>query len=112
MTNDADAREAVRQFMRTRDLVEARWCALAHVLIKKDPKEYEKLFEAAEKFIPFVTKLLAVGNDLHRQVYASLDDPNADWPKALLAWLNQKGPIILTKDQIAQSLQLWADEPQ
>ena len=112
MATDAESRDAVRQFMKSRDLLDARWAALAYVLVKRDPKEYEKLLEAAEKAIPFVTKLLEVGDDLHKQVYIALDDPNADWPKALLAWLNLKGPIVLTRDQASQALQIWADEPQ
>ena len=112
MINDAEAREAVRRFMQSRDLSEARWCALAHVLAKKDAKGYEKLWEASERFIPFVTRLMDVANDLEKQVYVALDDPNADWPKALLAYHNQKGPIVLNEDQIRQSLQIWADEPQ
>ena len=75
MVSDAEARKAVRQFMKSRDLQEARLYALVHVLVRKDRNEYEKLLEASERFIPFVTRLLEVGNDLQKQVYAGSTTP-------------------------------------
>ena len=99
MVNDTEARDAVRQLMKRFDLINLQHLGLACVLAKRDVNEYARLLEAAEKAMPMVMQVASVGDDLHGQVYAALDDPNADWCKAVLSMLNQ-GPIILTREKI------------
>lgn len=113
MVEDAEARKAVRQLMEQLDSIDAQYASLAYVLVRRDPNEYTQLLEAAEKATPKVTQILAVSDDLHRQVYEALDESNADWCKVVLCWLNRQGPIILTRDQGDQIMRLmqW-NEPQ
>jgi hypothetical protein len=70
MVGDAEARDAVRQIVKRLELIAAQGGALAYVLAKRDPQEYARLLEA-------------------------LDDPRADWSKAVMAMLN-RGGIELT----------------
>lgn len=94
MVGDTEAREAVRQLLRRFELIAAQGLAMAYVLAEKDKKEYARLLEAAETIMPTVIQPI-IDSDLQRgQVYAALDDPKADWCKAVHAMLNQ-GPIIL-----------------
>jgi hypothetical protein len=91
----------------------AQYFGMAYILAKRDADEYARLLEAAEKAIPVVIQIEAVTDDLRGKVYAALDDPNGDWCKAVLSWLNHKGPIILTRNQGEQILRhLQHDEPQ
>jgi len=50
------------------------------------------LLDAAEGVIRAVIQPGAEADVLHSQVYAALDNPNADWCQAVLSMLNQ-GPI-------------------
>ena len=50
--------------------------------------------EAADKAITAVIQPLADADVERVQVYTALDDPNADWCKAVLSMLNQ-GPTML-----------------
>jgi hypothetical protein len=99
MVDDTEARNVVRQLMQRFDSMDARHASFAHVVAEKDPQEYARLLETAEKVISRVTQALAIADDVHRQALAALDDPNADWCNAVLSWLNQKGPITLTREQ-------------
>jgi hypothetical protein len=94
MVSDTQARETVRQLMKRFELVAAQGLGMAHVLAEKDPDEYARLLKAAETAIPRVIQPLIDADLQRRQVYAALDDPTADWSKAVLSMLNQ-GPIIL-----------------
>jgi hypothetical protein len=96
MVSDTEAREAVRQLMKRFEFIAAQGLGMAYVLTGKDPNEYALLLEAAETAIPTVIQPLIDGDSQRGQVYAALDDPNADWPKAVLSMLNQ-GPITLSK---------------
>jgi hypothetical protein len=96
--------------MRRFDSMDARYASFLHVVAKKDPEEYTRLLDTSERIIPKVTKVLAIGNTLHRQVYESLNDPNADWCKAMLSWLTREGPIILTREQIFESMRLMESD--
>ncbi len=112
MPSDSEVRDVVRQLMRRFDSMDARYASFLHVVAKKDPEEYTRLLDTSERITPKVTKVLAVGDILHRRVYESLDEPNADWCKAVLSWLNQKGPIILTREQGFERMRLMeSDEP-
>jgi hypothetical protein len=110
MPSDSEVRDVVRQLMRRFDSMDARYASFLHVMAKKDPEEYTRLLDTSERIIPKVTKLLAIGDTLHRQVYESLDDPDADWCKAVLSWLNQNGPIILTREQMFESMRLMESD--
>jgi hypothetical protein len=57
------------------------------------------LLDAAEAITPTVVQPIADADVLHGRVYAALDEPNADWCKAVLAMLNQ-GPINISKDEV------------
>jgi hypothetical protein len=110
MLSDAEARNVVRQLMQRFDLIDAQHASFLHVVAKKDPQEYSRLLEAAEKITPNVTQVLAIADDLRRQAYVSLDDPNADWCQPVLSWLNQKGPINLTRDQADKMMRLMMSD--
>jgi Skp family chaperone for outer membrane proteins len=99
MVDDTEARDAVRQLMKRFDLINAQHLGLAYVLAERDAEEYARLLEAAGKAITTVIQPVADADVQRGQVYTALDDPNADWCKAVLSMLNQ-GPIILTRDQI------------
>ena len=92
MVSDTEARNAVRQLMKRFDLIQTQHLGLAYVLAKKDATEYARLLDAAEGVIPTVIQPAAEADVLHSQVYAALDNPNADWCQAVLSMLNQ-GPI-------------------
>src|SRR5207244_6408665 len=92
MVSDTEARNAVRQLMKRFDLIQAQHLGLAYVLAKRDAAEYAQLLDSAERVIPTVIQPAAEADVLHSQVYAALDNPSADWCKAVLSMLNQ-GPI-------------------
>jgi hypothetical protein len=96
MVSDTEAREAVRQLMKRFEFVAAQGLGMAYVLAEKDMNEYARLLEAAETAIPRVIQPLIDADFQRGQVYAALDDPNADWSKAVFSMLNQ-GPINITK---------------
>jgi hypothetical protein len=98
LVSDSEARDAVRQLMDRFETISSQGNALAYVLAKKDLNEYARLLEAAERAIPTVVQPLVDADPLRGQVHAALDDPNGDWPKAVMSMLN-RGPIILTGDQ-------------
>ena len=104
MVNDTEARKAVRQLMERFDVIQAQHLGMAYVLADRDPQEYARLLEAAEKATATVIQPV-IDADVHRgEVYAALGDPNADWCKAVLSMLSQKGPITLTLDQAIDQL--------
>jgi hypothetical protein len=91
MANDTETRNVVRQLMKRFDLINAQRLGMAYVLAEKDLREYARLLEAAEKAIATVIQPVAEAE--HGPVYAALDDPNADWCKAVLAILDER-PIV------------------
>jgi len=96
MASDGEARNAVLHLMKRFDLIQAQHLGLAYVLAKRDSEEYARLLEAADQAITTVIQPLADSDVKRGQVYAALDDPDADWCKAVLSMLDQ-GPIILTR---------------
>jgi len=110
MVNEAEARKAVRQLMERCDTTGAQLLGMAYVLAKRDPDEYARLLEAADKAIAAVIQPI-VDTDVQRmRVYAELDDPSANWCAALLDMLNNQGPITLTVDQALDQLKLWNEK--
>jgi hypothetical protein len=99
MVNDTEARNVVRKLMQRCDLIDAQHASLSHVLAKKDPQEYARLLETAERINPMITQVLATIDDTRRQAYAAIEDANADWCNAVMSWLDEKGPIILSREQ-------------
>jgi len=109
MVNDAEARTAVRQLMERFDITCAQLLGMAYVLARKNPDEYARLLEAADKAIAAVIQPM-INTDVQRmQVYAALDDPSMNWCKPLLDMLNQ-GAVTLTVDQAIDQLRLWNDK--
>ena len=89
--SDNEARDAVRQLMKRFDLINGQRLGLAYVLAERDAGEYEKLRAAAEKAEATVIQPLL--HSEHDNVYAALDDPNADWPNAVMKILDTR-PIV------------------
>ena len=108
MVNDAEARKAVRQLMERFDVIGGQLIGLAYVLAKRDSHEYAQLLEAADKAIATVVQPVADNDVQRRQVYAALDDPNAEWCKAVMSMLSQ-GPVTLTLCQAIDQLRLRSD---
>jgi hypothetical protein len=96
MVSDAEARNAVLHLMKRFDLIQAQHLGLAYVLAKRDSEEYARSLEAADKAITTVIQPLADSDVKRGQVYAALNDPDADW--SVLSMLDQ-GPITLTRDK-------------
>jgi|SRR2546426_5951304 len=98
MVDDAEAREAVRQLMKRFEFIAAQAGAMAYVLAKRDAQEYSRLLEAAEVALKTVIQPMSDADRDWSAVHAGLDDPRADWSKAVLAMLNQ-GAIEFTGEQ-------------
>ncbi len=98
MVDDAEARDAVRQLMKRFEFIAAQGLAMAYVLAKRDKQEYARLLEDAEIALKTVVQPMIDADGGSSEVYASLDDPRADWTKALVAMLN-RGPIVFTGEQ-------------
>jgi len=71
---------------------------MAYVLAKRDSQEYARLLEAAEVALKAVIQPINDADQDSSEVYAALDDPRADWSKAVLAMLN-RGVIVFTGEQ-------------
>ncbi len=95
MVDDAEARDAVRQLMKRFEFTAAQELAMAYVLSKRDSQEYAGLLEAAEVALKTVVQPVMDTDEGASAVYAALDDPGADWTKAVVAMLN-RGAIVLT----------------
>jgi hypothetical protein len=112
MVNDAEARNVVCKLMQRCDLIDAQHASLSHVLAKKDPQEYTRLLETAERINPMITQVLATISDSRRQAYAAIEDPNADWCNAVISWLDERGPITLSREQTYKVMGLMlSNEP-
>ena len=98
MVSDAEARDAVRQLMKRFDLVATQSLGMAYVLAKRDSREYARLLEAAEVAMKTVIQPIINADADSSAVYAALDDPSADWSKAVAAMLN-RGPIQFTGEK-------------
>jgi len=98
MVDDAEARDAVRQLMKRSEFIAAQGLAMAYVLAKRDKQEYARLLEDAEIALKTVVQPMNDADGGSSEVYASLDDPRADWTKALVTMLN-RGPIVFTGEQ-------------
>jgi len=91
MVTDRDARDAVRQLMTRFDSINAQRLSIAYVLAERDAGEYAKLLAIAEEAERAVI-LPQIGSQ-HGKVYAALDDPNADWPKAVIEFLDVRTTV-------------------
>jgi hypothetical protein len=101
MVDDVEARDAVRQIMKRFEFIAAQAAAMAYVLVKRDMQEYARLLEAAEVALKTVVQPMNDAEKGASAVYAALDDPCADWSKAVVAMLN-RGPIESTGEQAIQ----------
>ena len=94
MINDPDARKAVRLLLDRFESMKAQSMALAYVLAERDPDGYAQLLQSAQKTSAALIQPIINTDSKRTQVYAALDDPNADWSAALLSMLNQdQGPV-------------------
>lgn len=98
IVDDVDARDAVGQLMKRFEFRAAQGGALAYVLAKRDSQEYARLLEAAEVALKTVIQPMSEVDQDGSAVYAALDDPKADWSKAVVAMLN-RGAIEHTGEQ-------------
>jgi hypothetical protein len=98
MVDDAEARDAVRQLIKRFEMIAAQGIAMAYVLAKRDSKEYAGLLEAAEVAMKTVIQPISDADQDWSPVYSALDDPRADWSKAVVAMLN-RGAIVCTGEQ-------------
>jgi hypothetical protein len=89
MVDDAEARDAVRQLMKRFEFIAAQGLAMAYVLAKRDSQEYARLLEAAEVALKTVIQPTIDADQDSRAVHTALDDPRADWSKAVVAMLNR-----------------------
>jgi hypothetical protein len=105
MVDDASAREAVRQLMRRFDLICGQGSARALVLAKRYPQKYARLLEAAEVALRTMIQPIRDADAESRAVYAALDDPRADWSKAVVAMLD-RGPIESSGEQALERFKL------
>jgi hypothetical protein len=110
MVNDAEARDAVRQLMERFEFIAAQGGAMAFVLAKRDSREYARLLEASEVALRTVIQPISDADRDWSAVYAALDDPRADWSKAVVAMLNEGatelwGQEALERMKFVQSLE-------
>ncbi len=105
MVNDIEARRAVRELMKRFEIIADQAAGLAYVLARKSRPEYELMLEAAEVAQKIVVGPLTTADTERNQIYQALDDPNADWSKAVMDFLQQDG-IVLTGDAAVQRLEL------
>jgi len=103
MVDEAEAREAVRQLVKRLEFIAAQGGAMAYVLAKKDSKEYARLLKAAEVAMKTVIQPMSDADRELSAVYAALDDPRADWSKAVAEMLSG-GVIELTGDQAIERM--------
>jgi len=108
MVDDAEARDAVRQLMKRFEFIAAQGHAMAFVLAKRDSQEYARLLEAAEVAMNTVIRPICDADADSSAVYAALDDPRADWGKAVMAMLNQ-GVIELTGEKAIERMKFVQD---
>ena len=105
MADDGEARDAVRQLMKRFELIAMQAGAIAYVLAKRDSQEFARLLEAAEVAMKTVIQPISDADGVSSAVYAALDDPCADWSKAVVAMLNQGG-IEFTGQQAIERFKL------
>jgi hypothetical protein len=105
MVDDAEARDAVRQLMKRFEIIAAQGSAMAYVLAKRNSREYARLLEAAEVALKTVIQPINDADGGSSAVYAALDDPSADWSKAMAAMLN-RGPLEFTDEQARERFKL------
>src|SRR5260370_41630276 len=103
MVDDAEARDAVRQLMKRFELIASQGLAMAYVLAKRDSQEYPRLLEAAEVALKTVVQPMNDADEGSGVVYTALDDPRADWSKAVVTMLN-RGAIEFTGEQAIERI--------
>jgi len=94
--------------MKRVDLIAAQGAAMAYVLAKRDLQEYARLLEAAEVALKTVIQPISDADRDFSAVYAALDDPRADWSKAVAAMLN-RGAIEFTGEQAIERIKFVQD---
>lgn len=88
MPDDNDARKAVHALMERFDRISSQYLAMAYVLVKKDRDAYERLLTEVEEAIEKVIRPRIETDAEHQEVYAALNDPEANWPAAIMRTLN------------------------
>jgi hypothetical protein len=87
MYDDAEARQTVRELVKTLEAISDRSGALAFVVARKNPNEYERLLESAGRAEEFILKpMMELDPDL-KNVYAALDNPASNWCEAIKVML-------------------------
>jgi hypothetical protein len=78
---------------------------MAFVLAKRYPQKYARLPEAAEVALQTMIQPIRDADAESDTVYAALDDPGADWSKAVVMMLN-RGPIEFTGEQALERFKI------
>jgi len=91
--------------MKRFEFIAAQTSAMAYVLAKRDQREYARLLEDAEVALKTVIQPNNDADEGASAVYAALDDPRADWSKAVVAMLN-RGAIVFTGEQAIERIKL------
>ena len=101
MCDDAEARQTVRALVKSFEAISDRSGALASVVARKNPKEYQELLKSAERAEEFTLKpMMAVYSDL-KNVYAALDNPASNWCEAVKAMLQSQGQTWFGDEALA-----------
>src|SRR6202022_3173500 len=78
----------VRQLMKRLEFLAAQGGAVAYVLVKRDREEYGRIMDDAEVAMKTIIHPIRDYDRDFDAVYVALDDPGADWSKAVAAMLN------------------------
>ena len=98
MVSDKEARNAAKRLVQRLEAIAAQGSAMAYVLARKDITEYARLLEAADLAEKIVIQPIVDVESERHEVYAALDDPNADWTRAVIGML-ERGPVEFSGDE-------------
>lgn len=98
MYDDAEARKTVRELIQCFEAFAARSTGLAFVVARKDPREYERILESAERAEEFIAKPMLAADPKFQNIYAALDNADSNWCEAIKAML-KPGPNSLYGDE-------------
>lgn len=104
MHSDAEARETVRELFKQLEGFSARSGALAFVVARRNPQEYERILESAKRAEEFIGRPMMAMDSEFKSVYAALDDPQSNWCEAVKAML-KPGPRVWSGDEALAQMQ-------
>jgi hypothetical protein len=87
MYSDAEARQTVRELVKSLEAFSARSGGLAFVVARSNPQEYERILDSAKRAEEFIGKPMMAADPEFKNVYAALDNPESNWCDAIRAML-------------------------